>query len=244
MARISAAPKSVNAIARMPEPVPTSRAENFLAAILEAAASRNSMQSRVVACVPVPNAIPGSIVITRRRRNLGGEIHGGVTQKLLPTRRGLMNRFQECCQFPWPMIFHDRRGRLARGDRRVIAPTKRLISPRNEAPSSGAAKKASKPFFLRTTPGAPRSIKKFASASMFAGLARTESCVHDCATGFYATGGKSDQFAQLAQISASQILSDSDIPPAKAQRHQATRPACRPERNVRNLKKDFSLRSK
>ena len=57
------------------------------------------MQLRVVACVPVPKAMPGSMVITWRRRNFGGVNHGGVTQKLLPTRRGLMNRFQEFCQF-------------------------------------------------------------------------------------------------------------------------------------------------
>ncbi len=38
-----------------------------------------------------------------------------------------------------------------------------------------------------TTPGEPRSIRKFDSASKAAGLVRTESCNHEEGTSFYAT---------------------------------------------------------
>jgi len=145
----------------------------------------------------VPKAMPGSMVITRRLRNRGGSSQGGVTQKLSPTRRDLMNRFQECSQFSCLMIFHSMRVFCRCEESRPIAPIYRSTSRRNLAPARGAAKKASKPFFLRTTPGAPRSIKKFDSASIFAGLVRIDSCDQDCATSFYATGKKSDQFAAV-----------------------------------------------
>ena len=85
-----------------------------------------------------------------------------------------MNRFQECSQSACLTIFHCNRGFCARGESLVMASTKRAMSRRNGGPASGAAKNASKPLFLRTTPGAPRSIKKFESASMFARLVRID----------------------------------------------------------------------
>ena len=75
-----------------------------------ATASRNSMQPRVVAWVPVPKAMPGSMVITWRRRNFGGVKPRWRHPKRFPTRRGLMKRFQECCQFSCRMIFQRSRG--------------------------------------------------------------------------------------------------------------------------------------
>ena len=64
MAQILRAPNRANAMAKIPEPVPTSSAENYWPPSLSATMFENSMQLRVVACVPVPKAMPGSMVIT------------------------------------------------------------------------------------------------------------------------------------------------------------------------------------
>jgi len=114
IARISLAPNSAKAMASIPEPVPTSKPVNLPAPTRARTISRNSIQARVVAWVPVPKAMPGSIVITCRRRKCGGVSHGGVTQKLSPTRRGLMKRFHDCCQFSCWITFHRSRGWRAR----------------------------------------------------------------------------------------------------------------------------------
>ena len=56
-------PSSFAAIARMPEPQPTSRKER--SAFSTASSSMYSRQACVVACWPVPNAMPGSRISTR-----------------------------------------------------------------------------------------------------------------------------------------------------------------------------------
>src|SRR5215475_15346123 len=102
-------------MARIPDPVPTSKALNLVARTKGATRSMYSMQPRVVACVPVPNAIPGSMVITCRRYKVGGVAQGGVTQKALPIFWGRKNLCQELFQFRSLRIFHCRRGVSASG---------------------------------------------------------------------------------------------------------------------------------
>ena len=170
------------------------------------------MQPRVVACVPVPKAIPGSMTITRRRRNFGGSSHGGVTQNDLPTRRGLMNRFQDCSQFSCLTTFHGSRGSLARGLSRAILKIERLTSRRSEPSLREDGKKASSPLRFRTTPGEPRSITTLDSASMFAALVRIDSCNQDCATIVYATAPKPIQLTRGVALSVVTVLSKSPLP--------------------------------
>ena len=55
----SFAPKRSAVIARIPEPVPMSRTREPLTAVF----SKSCMQRRVVSCVPVPKAMPGSRTI-------------------------------------------------------------------------------------------------------------------------------------------------------------------------------------
>jgi len=72
------------------------------------------MEAKIVEGPALPNAMPGSIVITRRARNFGGVNQGGVTQNCLPTRLGRIKRFQACCQFSDRAMRHDKRGLLLR----------------------------------------------------------------------------------------------------------------------------------
>ena len=97
-------------MAKIPDPVPTSKALNSVPRTKGATCSMNSIQPRVVACVPVPNAIPGSMVITCRRCNVGGVAQGGVTQKALPIFCGRKNLCQELFQFRSFRILHRMRG--------------------------------------------------------------------------------------------------------------------------------------
>ena len=93
------APILAKAMARIPDPAPTSRAVIFSCVNELVTSSRNSKQQRVVGCAPVPKAIPGSMVMTFRSD--GGYVlsHGGVIHKPFPTFWGEKNLRQELFQF-------------------------------------------------------------------------------------------------------------------------------------------------
>ena len=167
VAQTGLAPNLTSTMARMPAPVPTSSAVKRRPLSESATCSINSMQPRVVAWVPVPKAKPGSMVMTWRERNFGGVSHGGVTQKDWPTRRGLMKRRQESCQFSPTMTRHlsdlaPRGLRISPSFKNRTTLCLSAVSPRERG------KYASNPCRFRTTPGAPCSMRKFATASSFA----------------------------------------------------------------------------
>src|SRR4030095_13210113 len=118
---------------------------------------------------------------------------GGVTQNDFPTRRGLMNRFQELFQFSARITFQSRRAFAARGGSRSSAAKNCRTSFFKSAASPSAEKNASSPFLLTMTPGEPRSIRKFEAASACPALARTDSRNQDSASLFYATAKRADQ---------------------------------------------------
>ncbi len=91
MPKTSSAPNWAAAMERIPDPVPTSRTERPLFLSLF---SKDSIQSFVVAWVPVPKAIPGVISIGISPLFNRILAQGGFTTNLDPTRRGLKNLFQ------------------------------------------------------------------------------------------------------------------------------------------------------
>ena len=120
------APNLASAMDRIPDPVPTSNATNSEPRKEAAIRSINSMQPRVVACVPVPKAMPGSIAIKFRWPSRG-VIHGGLTKNCRPTRCGRKNRRQALFQFRSFRIRHrgssTKDGRLTRCIPRRNRPT-------------------------------------------------------------------------------------------------------------------------
>ena len=97
-AKTSLTPILAKAMARIPDPVPTSRAL-MIRGHVRITSSRNSRQPRVVAWLPVPKAMPGSISITFRRNGRLGLSHGGEIKKPLATFCGVKNLRQESFQF-------------------------------------------------------------------------------------------------------------------------------------------------
>ena len=89
-----AAPKRSAPMARMPLPQPTSSTVSPPRTIFSSSASTR----RVVSCVPVPKAWPGSIVRTTSPSRGSTGSHDGRTSKRDPTRVGLKNSRHRCFQ--------------------------------------------------------------------------------------------------------------------------------------------------
>src|SRR5918995_1137369 len=89
---------------------------------------------------------------------------------------------------------------------------KRCTSRRIMAESSGQAKYAWTSFFLMTTPGDPRSMRKLDTASKAEGSVRRESCSQEEVTAFYAIALQEEQISArgvIAGSSTAQMFSSS-----------------------------------
>src|SRR5687768_10702879 len=88
---------------------------------------------------------------------------------------------------------------------------KRCTSRRIIAESSGQAKYAWTSFFLMTTPGDPRSMRKLDTASNAEGLVRRESCNQEEVTTFYAIALQEEQIDAVGAIAASSTAQISTV---------------------------------